>query len=581
MLTRRQAGLFSAVASAFIIEVDSHLQPDPADETAALLRVLIYKFDNTTFGNDVPTLPQWTGPPSSIVSVQSILFSSLAITLLSAFLAMLGKQWLNRYAATNMRGSPIERSQDRQRKLDGIVAWYFNHVMESLPVMLQAALLLLGCALSRYLWDINTTVASVILSITASGFLFYLFVLVAAAVSESCPYQTPGSHFLRYLWPKVWGLILSTPAYIISTRSVIASSLGNFVRKSRVVETVTQNAEVHNLRRSRSEIVPFVKGVVLKVPVGFVVDAYRFGRAALLALFAIPIVAYRFARRTNTGFYDIYSTLKRRLDLRATPPDLRCISWTLRTSLDKPVHLTALNHLGSFTELTGFDPGIITDCFNVFVGCISFNNHKVEIMEGLEQLATVSLGCFFRTFHHLSVIDPNSGVLVDLRRRYDRVFPFETDFRGLPFYLTIRKIHALAKKRWNPCNSQWDDYTPSNQEHISFARQMVEVAQMEYQLMDHRKVPRWILRFALYSLSLDPPSPPSVVADCLKIVAVDLDCDISSITNSDDRWVKARSIVKFLTKYQRTSGAGYEPHHSEAQSYDRIARHGHYLPVQV
>ncbi|KAF9780438.1 hypothetical protein BJ322DRAFT_981223, partial [Thelephora terrestris] len=87
------AGLFSAVTSAFIIQVDSKLQPDPSDETAALLRVLIYKIDNTTFGDDVPTLPQWNGPPNVMVHVQAILFASLAASLLAALLAVLGKQW--------------------------------------------------------------------------------------------------------------------------------------------------------------------------------------------------------------------------------------------------------------------------------------------------------------------------------------------------------------------------------------------------------------------------------------------------------------------------------------------------------
>ncbi|KAF9778946.1 hypothetical protein BJ322DRAFT_980410, partial [Thelephora terrestris] len=87
------AGLFSAVTSAFITQVQPQLQPDSGDDTAALLRVLLYKIDNTTFGNDVPSLPQWTGPPSNIVQVQAILYASLVISLLAAFLAMLGKQW--------------------------------------------------------------------------------------------------------------------------------------------------------------------------------------------------------------------------------------------------------------------------------------------------------------------------------------------------------------------------------------------------------------------------------------------------------------------------------------------------------
>jgi hypothetical protein len=121
LLTKETGWLFSAVTSAFIIQFDSKLQPDPNDETASLLRLLIYKIDNTTFGNNVPALPQWAGPPRTVVQVQAILFAGLAISLLSAFLAMLGEQWLNRYQSTDMRGSAIERSHDRQQKLGGII----------------------------------------------------------------------------------------------------------------------------------------------------------------------------------------------------------------------------------------------------------------------------------------------------------------------------------------------------------------------------------------------------------------------------------------------------------------------------
>ena len=100
------------MTSAFIIQVHSQLQPDPNEETAALLRVLIHKIDNTTFGDDVPAIPLWSGPPRTTVQVEAILYASLAASLFSAFLAMLGKQWLNRYASTDMRGSVIQRGQN-------------------------------------------------------------------------------------------------------------------------------------------------------------------------------------------------------------------------------------------------------------------------------------------------------------------------------------------------------------------------------------------------------------------------------------------------------------------------------------
>ena len=191
------------MTSAFIIDVQPKLQQDPGEEAAALLRVMIYKLDSTTFGGDVPPIPRWSGPPHTIVQVQAILYASLAASLFSAFLAMLGKQWLNRYASIDMRGTAIGRSQNRQRKLNGIVVWYFVHVMESLPLMLQFALLLLGCALSLYIWGTNTTVASVLIGVTSIGVVCYGLIVVAGTASASCPYQTPGAQIFRYSRQKV------------------------------------------------------------------------------------------------------------------------------------------------------------------------------------------------------------------------------------------------------------------------------------------------------------------------------------------------------------------------------------------
>ena len=76
---------------------------------------------------------------------------------------------------------------------------------------------------------------------------------------------------------------------------------------------------------------------------------------------------------------------------------------------------------------------------------------------------------------------------------------------------------------------------------------MVEAAQVEYRQTGFQKVPRWILRFALHSLSLDPPPPVPVVADCLTIVAIDLDCQVSDITVLEERCVCLVRVFVFLT----------------------------------
>jgi len=73
------------------------------------------------------------------------MYASLMISLLAAFVAMLGKQWLNRYLR-NSGGSTIERCGDRQHKYDGLEKWPLHFFVEGLPIMLQAALLL-ACGL--------------------------------------------------------------------------------------------------------------------------------------------------------------------------------------------------------------------------------------------------------------------------------------------------------------------------------------------------------------------------------------------------------------------------------------------------
>jgi hypothetical protein len=86
-----QVGLFSAVSSAFVIDVQSNLQPNPNALTAAYLQILIHNTNNTLFPDADPSSTIWTRPPAGIVNVQSLLYSSLATSLFAAFIAMLSK----------------------------------------------------------------------------------------------------------------------------------------------------------------------------------------------------------------------------------------------------------------------------------------------------------------------------------------------------------------------------------------------------------------------------------------------------------------------------------------------------------
>jgi hypothetical protein len=124
----------------------------------------------------------------------------LSFSLLAAFGAVLGKQWLGYYKSQRYdRGSQEERAKRRQEKFDGIVTWYFDAVVQSFPVLLQISLLLFGIALSVNMWSQQHTIAWVIIATTAFGFLFYSLTVMAALVSPACPFQTPISTILRMM----------------------------------------------------------------------------------------------------------------------------------------------------------------------------------------------------------------------------------------------------------------------------------------------------------------------------------------------------------------------------------------------
>ena len=419
------------MASAFIIEVGSQLQPDPNEETAALLRVLIHKVDNTTFGDNVPALPQWYGPPHTIIQVQAILLASLAASLFSAFLAMLGRQWLNRYALVDVRGSSIDRGRNRQRKLDGIVSWYFDHVMESLPLMLQTALLLLGCALSRYLWEINTIIASVVLGVTSFGLLFYLFIAIAGAVFVSCPYQTPSANILPHLpdtLRHILDILRRIPDIFRHTPRIpgaLHSALSTLAERSACYKTLSRmwdrlKAGPRSLADTATALV-----LVLLLPFQLIVDT-------CVATIWLLIV---FPRR-------VYSLLQQELEQQTAALDLHCISWTLRTSLDEPVRLSTLNYLATTTPAV-FDPTLVIDCFNILFDCVKVTNGIVMITPGSERIAAVSALCCLHTLSYLAVTNSMHGVLENVHQRYTRVFPFKVNFDDRSCSHTLGAIHRV------------------------------------------------------------------------------------------------------------------------------------------
>ena len=229
-----------------------NLQPDPNEQSAALLRAILLTLNQSALPGETPAVPPVQGnPPSEIVTATCLMYASLLISLLAAFVAMLGKQWLNRYLR-NSGGSMIERCGDRQRKCDGLEKWPLHFFVESLPVMLQAALLLLACGLCQHMWFINASVARTLISLTGLGVVFYVAIVISGTSSYACPFQTPASTALRGPWKKVRHGIFS---FIIHHKQVLLRTrqMWNRVRSLLCRQSLPTTIPLGNIQVHQSE----------------------------------------------------------------------------------------------------------------------------------------------------------------------------------------------------------------------------------------------------------------------------------------------------------------------------------------
>ncbi|KAG2360011.1 hypothetical protein BDR07DRAFT_177173 [Suillus spraguei] len=192
------AGLFSAVNTGFIVQMQSNLSPDPLSTTNVLLGMLLQATNSSFVPQSTQPYAPWQGPGSSVIWVQSLTYASLCASLLAALGAVLGKQWLSNFKRSG-RGTIDDRARQRQMKIDGLRAWHFDSVLQFLPSLLQISLLLFGIALSASMWTMSTTIAIIIITSTTLGFTFYLTIVLASLMAADCPFQTSGAITLRSL----------------------------------------------------------------------------------------------------------------------------------------------------------------------------------------------------------------------------------------------------------------------------------------------------------------------------------------------------------------------------------------------
>ena len=131
-------------------------------------------------------------PSSSVICVNVLWFMSLIISLTCALLATLLQQWARRYLRlTETQYSLHKRARIRAFFAEGLEKWSFPWVVEALPGLLHLSVFLFFAGLPIFLFGINQTVFTAVLSCVGTSGLSYLLVTFMPLVFHDSPYHTP------------------------------------------------------------------------------------------------------------------------------------------------------------------------------------------------------------------------------------------------------------------------------------------------------------------------------------------------------------------------------------------------------
>jgi hypothetical protein len=428
---------------------------------------------SASLGN-VPTganaaFPQWTGPDPTIVHVQAILYSSLAASLFSAFVAMLCMKWLGSYAQVETRGSIIDRGRHRQVKMKGIATWRFDLVMESIPLMLQASLLLLGYALSNYLFFIDKVVAGVVIGFMAFGLLFYFLIVSAATFSYNCPFQTPLSLIIRYLI-----------CFDNQHRRYLK-------RTARWFNRIFYNRKWMWLRPHRA----------------YDWNAFDHIEVPMVSQYAQPRPLFN--RDTDWEGYVL---------------DSNCIAWMFEMSRDMDAIMAILRFIPEVVWHTGIHTTPLERLYDTLVECIDRSSGHPKVFPKLKDKAYLAA----KALLHLTIQRKWIGDEYDayafksISMRHLLMGP--QSYEGDSDLTSTLGIIDCVFGGFAPMDWQHFSFTPT---HHAWMGHILLYSAWDILGRCRQPLPDDIKQFILHSFRSEPPPPTSVIADCLFVISLILE----------------------------------------------------------
>ena len=232
-----QAGLFSAVVTAFAIQYYITIQPASPDFNTVILQEHTQLLARTTtilerISSQLDALPSSShdsasaltqsrvgpayvplsaAPPSPPAWIAALWFVALVFSLAAASIALAVNQWLNFHAEqAGLRSAPEKLWTWRLRR-EALNKWKVELIVSVLPLLLQVALVLFLLGIVGYLGQLGIAVMAPNAVFVGMLLLFLVATSVIPAVVEYSPYKSPQAwlvcRFCRWIRATLQGLL--------------------------------------------------------------------------------------------------------------------------------------------------------------------------------------------------------------------------------------------------------------------------------------------------------------------------------------------------------------------------------------
>ncbi|KAJ3486215.1 hypothetical protein NLI96_g4397 [Meripilus lineatus] len=194
------SGLFSATITSLIIDAYKLLQRDQTEANTQVLLQISQQLTSFAItggagsasinSTSVPaSLPPFT-PDSTVIWLNALWFSALVLSLITASIGMLVKQWFREYM-TGPYVAPRERCRVRQYRKDGLLRYRVLEIAALLPLLLQLSLMLFFGGLVLFTRIIFPSISWHIILLVGAWFIILCSTTWMSVYSPSCPYKTP------------------------------------------------------------------------------------------------------------------------------------------------------------------------------------------------------------------------------------------------------------------------------------------------------------------------------------------------------------------------------------------------------